>query len=163
MKWEWWRDSRTRLVSSACAGLALLVPLSSCVSDVDVTVEEQVLWEADLTGGLDHPGVTGSAAAVSTSNLTEAGIEVVGLQPGVYAWRIREANCGDPGQGVGGPGQYPELVVEESGSGDNPPDLEASSETAPFRASMAPEGAYHAEVTDADSGERVACGEFDRR
>lgn len=146
---------------------ALLVPAAlagaGCVSDLDVTVEEQTLWEATLNGGLEHPGLSGTAAAVSTSTLTEAGIELAGLAPGVYTWRIRERGCQDPGEVVGGEGQYPDLVREQQEEGEGPDTVTVSAETAPFRGSMEPGTSYHAEVGRSASAERIACGAFERQ
>lgn len=151
-------------VRTLCALLVAVTAVGAgCVSDLDVTVEEQTLWEATLNGGVEHPGVSGAAAAVSTSSLTEAGIDMMGLAPGVYAWRIRERSCQSPGDVVGGEGQYPDLVQESPEEGEGPDTVTVSAETAPFRGSMEPGSSYHAEVRQSDSGERVACGEFQRQ
>lgn len=137
------------------------VILSGCVSDLDISTPEQTLWEASLQGGLEQPGIFGNAAAISNSSRTEAGIQMTGLAPGTYAWRIREQSCNSPGAVVGGEGQYPDLVAEEP-EGDEEPES-VSGETAPFRATMQLDGSYHVEVREAVGDERVACGLFVRQ
>lgn len=144
----------------------LLAGGSGCVSDFNVAGPEQTLWTAELEPGLEYPLVSGEAAAVSGRDLTEAGITMVGLEPGVYTWRVREGQCDAPGSVVGGEGQYPDLIVEEPGEpdpendDDGPPSV--SAQTSPFRGVMARGEEYHAEVNRSDSGDRVACGSFSR-
>jgi hypothetical protein len=138
---------------------------SACVSDFNVAGPEQTLWTADLIPEIEYPMVSGTGAAVSGSTLTEAGITMTGLDPGIYAWRIREGRCDDPGEVVGGEGQYPDLLVEEPGEPDPDEDNGSSSvsaQTAPFRGVMVRGAEYQIDVRLADSGDRVACGNFIR-
>lgn len=142
------------------AGAAALA-LSGCVSDFNVAGPQQLLWEANLDPALEYPAVSGTAAAVSGSTLTEAGITMLGLEPGVYSWRVRESWCDDPGDVVGGEGQYPDLVVEEE-EDPEPGEEGISVQTQPFRATMTGGARYHVEVRRSEPDERVACGNFSR-
>lgn len=144
----------------AISAAALL--LGGCVSDLDVTSSEQTLWEAEFVGGPEALGVSGRAAVVSGSELMEAGVSIQGLAVGRYTWSVRQGRCASPGDPIGGEGQYPEVVVDEpDGEGDDDPGP-VEAETQPFRGTMRSDGAYHAEVRDEGSDERVVCGDFIR-
>jgi hypothetical protein len=158
------RMNTARALSLLVLSLGLTAP--GCVSDFNVPGPEQTLWTAELIPELEYPLVSGSGAAVSGRDLTEAGVTMTGLDPGVYAWRVREGPCDDPGEVVGGEGQYPDLVVEEPAEPD-PDDDEngspaVSAQTAPFRGVMIRGQEYHLDVRRGDSGDRVACGNFTR-
>jgi hypothetical protein len=150
------RRSACRHIGAVVAGI---VAASGCVSDLGVTAVDQTVWEADLHGGLEHPDVSGTAAAVTTGPLTQVGIGMSGLAPGTYGWLVREGSCELPGSALGGEGQFPEL---EADAPEGPEPTSVAAETEPFRAVMESGGAYHVEVRD-DASERVACGDFSRR
>ena len=152
---------RSKMCLAPAVSTLLVLMLSGCVSDLDVSGPEQSVWEATLQGGIENPGVFGNAAALSDAGRTEAGIQVSGLVPGTYIWRIRGANCQSPGSVVGGEGQYPDLIVEEPEPDEEPE--AASAQTAPFRATLQVDASYHVEVRLGPNGERLACGSLIRQ
>jgi hypothetical protein len=137
---------------TAAALLAAACLSVGCVSDIAAPV--QTVWEADLIPGPAHPQASGSAAAVSGANRTEASIALAGVPLGTYHWRIVEGRCADPAGTLGADGSYPPLVVAEPEG--------ASLETS-VGAPMQTGRRYLAEVLVADTGEPVACGDFSQR
>lgn len=121
--------------------------LAGCVRDL--AAPGQTFWEASLEPRPEQPAASGSAAAISRDNGTEAGIEVAGLDSGTYGWSIRAGTCDDPGEVLGAEGVYPSLVVEAE---------PVSAETV-TSALMVSGGTYHAQVTDG-AGTIAACGDF---
>jgi hypothetical protein len=136
--------------ASACAGAVLL---GGCISDVS-GVQDRTLWNATLQGTAAHPLVFGSAAAISRSSLTEAGISMEELSDGTYRWSIREGGCDAPGGVVGAEGAYPAMEVAEGSGG---------SAEAGLTSEMRGGGQYVAEVRESDTDDVVACGAFEER
>jgi hypothetical protein len=150
------------MLSNGRRTASLLLPIlfaAGCVSDFNVAGPDQTLWQTTLIPGLEYPSVSGTAAAVSGGGLMEAGITMDGMDPGVYAWRVREGRCDDPGDVVGGMGQYPDIVVESPELGGTE---SISVQTALFRGSMFAGREYHVDVRPAEGEGRVACGDFNR-
>jgi hypothetical protein len=131
---------------AALVGILAVLP-AACVHDV--AGPDRSLWEATLTGTAAHPLVTGSAAAISRSRSTEAGIRVSGLDPGEYGWEIRAGSCAAPAALIGSQAQYPELVVDAGG--------EASVDGAIVSGRLESGQRYHVAVRN---GTVVACGDL---
>lgn len=91
----------------ALAALAL----TACSDAVDLG---QTAWQAELSVGPE--GLTGSVAAVSVGNRTEASIQLERAAPGErYDWRIHAGDCEAAGAIVGGAAVYPRLVAGQDG------------------------------------------------
>lgn len=136
-----WLDRPTMVA----AGLVLAV--SGCVTDVEPP--RQSIWETSLTS-LDHPDMSGTAAAVSRGTGTQASIAVVGLQEGAYVWAVYRGACAEPVDVLGSEEMYPALDVDVGGH---------ATADASVPRPMLIERSYLAQVLTVE-GERVACGDF---
>lgn len=133
--------------------LAATLGLGGCISDV--TLPEEILWEATLSATGSQPTATGRSAAISRARSTETGIHIEGFGPGAYSWQIRAGTCAEPGDIVGPADRYPDLTVSIEG--------EASADRVLVPVRMQPARRYHVVVhVGADSG-ILACGDFVER
>ena len=113
-------------------------------------------WQATLVPAPGYPGVAGHAAAVVSTAGTDAGVGVSGAAPGAtHIWALYLGDCGAPGQRIGENGDYPGLVVSDSGT--------ASAETV-LGTELLRDGSYTVVVrVSATDTARVACGDLVRR
>lgn len=131
-----------------CCVFMGVLSLAACITDPPPG--GQVAWETSLTGGIEHPGATGSAAAVSGGTTTHASIAMTGLTGGSYTWGVFRGACADPGGILGTTEVYPALNASMTG--------EATVE-AIIGQPMTRGGRFFAEVRTSD-GASVACGDF---
>lgn len=129
----------------------IVLPCLSVACDVGTNGPTATAWQGDLIAVDSANPLTGTVAAVSEGNRTEAGIDISHAQPGsVYAWRIRAGTCETPGAVVGGMAAYHELTADESGR--------AADETV-LSTTLRSRNQYHGVVMDATAA-IVACGEL---
>lgn len=129
------------------AAAALVLGLGGCVTDVEPP--RQSVWETSLTS-LEHPDMSGSAAAVSVGTGTQASIAVAGLEAGTYAWAVFHGECAAPVDILGSEEVYPALNVDVGGT---------ATADASVPRPMLIERSYSAQVLTGE-GERFACGDF---
>lgn len=134
------------------AGAALPI---ACV-DLSKNDIAPTTWQATLVPAPGYPGFAGQAAAVVSSAGTDAGIGVSGATPGAtHIWALYLGDCGAPGQQIGQNGDYPVLVVSDSGT--------ASAETV-LGTELLRDGSYTVVVrVSATDSARMACGDLARR
>jgi hypothetical protein len=133
--------------------LAVILGLAGCIGDV--TLPEEILWEATLAATGAQPTASGRAAAISRARSTETGIHVEGFGPGAYSWQIRAGTCADPGEIVGPADRYPDLTVSIEG--------EASADRVVVPVRMQPDRRYHVIVHVGPDSGVLACGNFAER
>lgn len=136
--------------------------MASLGCSLDVQQPQATLWEGQLQATGEGPNLTGSAAAVSRSSSTEAGIEVTGGEAGDrWTWRLREGTCERPGPVLGSSASYPVLEAAESTDPEAPsPVVTASGETV-LSATLDPDGSYHATLAaESDPDVVLACGDL---
>jgi len=131
-----------------------VVGAAACLNNTDTP--SVTIWETQLNAELAYPDVGGQAAAVSEPSGTSLGILVTGSEPGAaHAWALRTGTCAAPGTQIGPSGDYPELSIGDTGSGEAETHLGS-------RLSL--DESYHVEVRlSAADGSRVACGDLAAR
>ncbi|MGH7482161.1 MAG: hypothetical protein ACRELV_08390 [Longimicrobiales bacterium] len=132
--------------------LAMLLTVAAC--GIGEGPASPVVLEGELRTIGNAVLITGSAAAVSRGDRTQATIAIHGADPeSTYVWRLRVDRCSAPGTVVGGLAAYPPLLTDEAG--------EAAAEatlTEPLRRGHE----YHAIVlTAAPPQTPVACGDLE--
>lgn len=141
---------RSRLVLLCLA----ILGAAACMNSIDTP--SVTIWETQLNAELTHPDIGGQAAAVSEPSGTSLGILVTGSEPGAaHAWGLRTGTCDAPGGQIGPSGDYPELSIGDTGSGEAETHLGS-------RLSL--DQSYHVEVRlSAADDSRVACGDLAAR
>jgi len=130
-----------------------IIAIGACVNLDTENGPAVTVWETQLVPTLDFPGLSGQAAAVSRPDGTAVGIAVNGALEGAeHAWGLREGTCSAPGLQVGPDSDYPELLVDITGSAETETHLGPR---------LAYDGSYHVEVrVSAADPTRVACGDL---
>ncbi|HYJ78367.1 MAG TPA: CHRD domain-containing protein [Longimicrobiaceae bacterium] len=125
---------------------------------VDVDVErpgQAEMWTASLTG-VAGSGVTGTAGARVTDDMTHGTVSITGAQTGAaHPWHIHEGRCGDSGPIVGPATAYPVLRVGGNGR--------ASAEAHLPNVELNEAKSYYVNVhaSPANLGVIVSCGALD--
>lgn len=146
---------RKRRVPNALQGPTGAVPLlllAAVACSINVDPPEFILWETTLIAEpVVYPDLAGTAAAITRSGGTDAGIEVSGLAlDDTLAWRIRAGDCSSPGAFVGPESAYPHLV-ESDGA--------AREEAFLFQTRLTAGNTYHVVVLTLDEPpQSAACG-----
>lgn len=109
------------------------------------TGEVRALGEAGHSG---FATVTVFPAAGTRANLTLSG----GSPGGRHPWQIREGDCGEEGDVVGSPGDYPLLEPDQAGQ---------ASASVTLATDLDADGSYSVEVLQAEDDETVVgCGDL---
>lgn len=132
--------------------LVLVLGASACT---DVTYNPPVAFRVELVSP-EVGGISGAVAAVSQGRTTEAGIDLALPSEGfTVGWQISHGTCENPGEIVGGVGQYRDITADEK--------RRAEVVRTFLSELLQPEGRYHAAVVDPEDRSIVlVCGNMDR-
>lgn len=126
--------------------------------NVDVDVEapgHEETWNAALTG-VAGSGVTGTANARESGEMTHATVSITGAQTGAnHPWHIHEGVCGDGGPIVGPATAYPVLSVGANGRAS------AQAHLANIELNEASSYYVNVHASPANLGTIVSCGALD--